>query len=463
MRIACHLPANNLYDEGFGFVLDQLQNRASVGTLFLNAFGDRFPTRLASQEALADHGHPRRSRDQPCNQIWFEPPAELLADLDLDLLVDPDPSSVDFGGCDVYADLAEYRYARGVEVHARILEYALASIDGWQRFCEMDYTGNRTPLPCWRHPEYRAFWSGLTAHLVANYDLDGIHFGAERNGPLTQSLLWSGRVRAGCFCEYCLAAAGERRIDPARARDGFRALDALVRGAETLESFPLRLMRLYTHYPEVLAWERLWTEGRNQAYAGIRDAVHRVKREAKAGWHLWQYTCSLDLIARASTDYQEWATFSDYVKPCLYQDVAASRAEGVTGAAYGNRLFRGFPESLIHEYVNRCVGQQQAALTGPFEGSFGPAYAGNQSAIIRDELNRSGHPCELWCGIGVNVQGKHDPAAPQLVRDSVEAAISHGADGIVLCREYQEMTFEALDAVGKAVQRCGLPEQEASL
>ncbi len=58
------------------------------------------------------------------------------------------------------------------------------------------------------------------------YDIDGIMWGSERQGAFSNMLGAShGRAEGGhvtCFCQYCVAKAKERGIDPDRARQGFR-------------------------------------------------------------------------------------------------------------------------------------------------------------------------------------------------------------------------------------------------
>lgn len=455
LTIACHLPASNLYDEGFEHALDVLQGRGGVNTLFLNAFGASQPlTDVASADRLADHGVPLPRLGEPYTRVWFERPDNLLRAVGLDLIDARVEPNVKYAGRDVYADLAGHRKAHGLKVHARILEYALSAITGWEELREVDYEGNRTPLPCWRNPRYREFWAQLAAFLVSTYDLDGFHFGAERNGPLTQSLIWSGNVRAGCFCEDCLRAAREKGIDTERARRGFRVMDQLKGRAESKEPFFLKFLRHLTHYPEILAWERLWTEGRNQAWAGMANRVHQAKRIAKVGWHIWQYTASLDFIARASLDYGEWVNFSDYVKPCLYQDVQEQRFNNVVFNRYENILFRQVDPALARDFIHQILGHGMA--TPEFAGGrVAPEYVGSHCAIAREEIDRAGGEgkCELWAGLGLNIPGSASDAEDrEILERSAQQALEHGADGLVWCREYQEMSLESLEAARRGAE-----------
>ena len=69
------------------------------------------------------------------------------------------------------------------------------------------------PYAC--HPDVRAFWTGLATDLCDSYDIDGILFFNERNGPLLNALGAShaqniASSRVTCFCEHHQRAAKER-------------------------------------------------------------------------------------------------------------------------------------------------------------------------------------------------------------------------------------------------------------
>ncbi len=454
MTVAIHLPASNLYDEGFDYALDLMQERGGVNTLFLNAFGARFPlTDVAGVDKLADHGKPLPEPKEPYNMVWFERPEDLLEETGFELLDSTHHPDSKYAGQCVYTDLAQKSRSRGLKVHARILEYALSAIRGWEELREVDYLGNRTALPCWRQPRYREFWAGLGAYLVGQYGLDGFHFGAERNGPLTQALLWSGNTRAGCFCPHCREAAREKGLDVERARRGFAELDRIARDTTSKEPVFLQIWRLFTKFPEMPAWERLWMEGRDQAWACIRDRVHQARRDAKVGWHLWQYTCSLDLFARASLDYGEWAGFSDYVKPCLYQDAAQERFSNVVAPRYENILFRGVDPPLIKEFVHSVLGHRSGVPETPGQ-RWSAEYVRAHTEIAAQQLATSGRQADLWPGLGVNIPGAaRDARDREILEESAFTALEHGATGLVWCREYQEMALESLDAARRGVER----------
>src|SRR5207253_3043512 len=100
---------------------------------------------------------------------------------------------------------------------------------------EIDLQGRPAPTLCPLHPEYREFVRGLTADFCENYDIDGVMWGSERQGPLDNLL--SARVGTGepgrvtCFCEHHVKAARERGIDAVRAKAGYTILQNYVDAA----------------------------------------------------------------------------------------------------------------------------------------------------------------------------------------------------------------------------------------
>src|SRR5690242_6955689 len=102
---------------------------------------------------------------------------------------------------------------------------------------ERDLYGRNAETLCLNHPDYRAFLTGLVEDYARSYEIDGIMWGSERQGALSDSLgathddppTEPGNVT--CFCQFCRAKAKARGIDPARARQGFLDLEKFVRAA----------------------------------------------------------------------------------------------------------------------------------------------------------------------------------------------------------------------------------------
>src|SRR5207302_994491 len=141
-----------------------------------------------------------------------------------------------------------------------------------------------TGLACHRNPNTRSFWLGLAEDYLRSYDVDGLMWGSERQGPLDNALAAShggGGSVVACFCPHCLDAARRTGIDTDRAREGYVALErwaaALRGGQRPADGAFVTFWRLLVKYPELLAWERLWNEGLNDTRRAVTGAGPRLK------------------------------------------------------------------------------------------------------------------------------------------------------------------------------------------
>src|SRR5262249_7356285 len=182
---------------------------------------------------------------------------------------------------------------RGLQTHIYILESASTggrqrTIAGWPRILENDVLGRKSALPCVNNPKYIAFKHALLEDLYKSYTFDGMLWGIERWGPLNIAL--SG-VPANCFCVHCQTVARDRGLDWKRTVQGYRALydanrrwRADSRGSQT--PF-IDLLRIVLHHPEIVAWERLWTEKHLALASELYGIAKWLAPERVFGIGLW--------------------------------------------------------------------------------------------------------------------------------------------------------------------------------
>ena len=94
--------------------------------------------------------------------------------------------------------------------------------------------------------------------LFRSYDLDGIQWGAERQGSLMNVISPWDNNPPTCFCEHCQARGRAAGIDPERARKGFETLHAYVqasRKAKSVDGPFAGFVRILMQYPEILGWD----------------------------------------------------------------------------------------------------------------------------------------------------------------------------------------------------------------
>ena len=162
-----------------------------------------------------------------------------------------------------------------------------------QKVQERDLYGRNAETLCVNNPDYRNFFTGLVEDYARSYDIDGIMWGSERQGALSDSLgathdtppIDPGNVT--CFCQFCEAKAKERGINMARAKQGFLELEKFVRSARSgkrpVDGYYVQFWRLLLRYPELAAWEMLFTDSLRENYAAIYKTVKTAKPTVPVG------------------------------------------------------------------------------------------------------------------------------------------------------------------------------------
>ncbi len=74
-----------------------------------------------------------------------------------------------------------------------------------------------------------------------------------------------------------------------------------VMASRPVDGYYVELWRLMLRYPELLAWEMLWTDSLRETYAAIYKQVKRRNPSLGVGWHIW-HTNSFNPIYRAEQD-----------------------------------------------------------------------------------------------------------------------------------------------------------------
>jgi hypothetical protein len=448
----------SFYDEGIDQVLDLLQRTAGVNTVIPYS-QTYYGGKSRSTELLADHGVPLKDeRTRSLTRVWMEHHDEYFAGTHLRYRKG---AGEEYADRDLFSELVEPLRKRGMRLYARILEpwgHRVAPyVPGWVKVQTVDAYGRIAEFSCWNNPSYRAFWLGTFEDMLKSYELDGIQFGSERAGPLSH-VLFRG-VPPTCFCEHCVEKGRLAGIDTARARRGFRELYELVNRMEAGERPPdgmlITILRQLLLYSEILAWERLQYESKEEVARLLYGAAKAIRPESQIGWHIDHQQTTWDPIWRANMDYGEMTPYSDFIKPILYHDIA------------GPRVRRWYIERLHRRFCGELTESQMLELFYAVRG-YDPA---TEPAL--DELDRRGFSADyvyretrrlveavagrarVYPGIGFDVPYGAEPfpgAGPNGVYRASRRALEAGANGICISREYAEMRVENLEAVGRAVR-----------
>jgi hypothetical protein len=261
-------------DEGIEQVLDNLQQKGNVNTVFTYTY-DYDPAQITkgAVKPLPDHGKysPRSS--------WI---GGAFYDYDLKYFRDTtltDFRSRDLPNFNVITAVAPKIKARGMDFFAwdynNAFPQMMQNIPGLTDVAEIDVYGRRTTSACFNHPNFRGHLTGKIESYLAQYptEVGGIIWGCERMGPI-DNLIGGGWATVGicCFCPFCLQKAKDRGISAERARMGYIRLDELFaatgRHQRPVDGVFVTFMRILFEFPEILSWNMLW-----------HDSYHEVRSQ----------------------------------------------------------------------------------------------------------------------------------------------------------------------------------------
>ena len=453
--IGLQVGAISFVDEGSEKVLDIIQERGAVNAIFLATFtyGRGIAGRQVAGQPLPDHGKQEYDTDFHGGN-YATPHPKFYEHTSLKETRAPDHSQLD-----ILEEVLPKAHKRGMKVFAWYEDVFRDDIPGVKNLREVDWRGKQAGSLCTYHPDYRAFLIGLTEDYCQSYDIDGVMWGSERQGPLNNAISARHGGPANpetvtCFCEFHEKAARERGIDPKRAREGFAALDKFVRAARGGErpndGYFVQFWRLLLQYPELLAWEKLWTDGQQAIYRDIHQAAKRSRASVQVGFHIW-HNNSFSPFFRAEQDYAELAKTADYLKIVMYNNCGGPRyAEYLRNA--GSTIFRDVPRQDLERLHNLWLDYPNEAPADRL------AADGLSADYVYHETRRAiagaGPNCNIYPGIDIDIPTGKDQkkTTPEDVRASTTAALKAGAPGLIFSRKYSEMRLANLAAGGQAVR-----------
>jgi hypothetical protein len=447
--------AVSFVDEGTARVLDGLQEMAAINTLFVASFtyGRGIAGRQLPSQPLPDHGRQEYDTSTFRGGNYATPHPQYYRDT----AIKPEHAP-DHGAYDVLADVIPEARRRNMKVIVWFEDVIAGNVPGFDRAREVVLTGPASTFACARNPHTRNFWLGLVEDYLRSYDVDGLMWGSERQGPLGNVLGTNhGGAGAGgrlaCFCEYCVAAARNEGINVDRARDGYTQLaawtTAMSRGDSPADGAFVTFWRLLVKYPEILAWERLWNEALNDTYRDMYRRAHEIAPAKGIGWHVW-HNNSFSPFYRAEQDYADFARNSDFLKVVMYNLCGGERL-----AQYVRSSSRTLFGDLAPERTLELTYDLQHYRAGPLDQL---AAAGLPADYVLNETKRAiagaGPSMKIWPGIDIDIPtaATSKKTQPGDVYAAVKAAFAGGAHGVLLSRKYSEMRLDNIRAAGRAVR-----------
>jgi len=459
-----------LLEYGIEKFLDDVQTRASVNAVFLHA-NMYAPSRAPGRSGEFATAHPEYYRD-----IGMTPGP----------LGEGDPNLPE-----AMARIREACRPRGVKIFSWVIEdnRAQPQIKGMDRLYEVDLHGRRTDGhpggPCLNNPYFRNLLMGEVEDHVRTFEIDGFQRGSERQGPLWNALgAWhhastADPGRTSCFCEHCLAKGQKQGIDTDRVKKGYLALEPYIRagraGQRPADGYYVEFWRLLLRYPELLAWETLWSDSMRETQREVYAKVKSI-RNIPVGFHIWQ-NASFHPMYRAEQDYAPYLEYSDFLKPVVYENPAAERVAAYIYSVHQNFLGDLSKEQalqFIYSVMDYKGGKSyDESIRGPEEpyeaqlrqlpmnGNPKPQshFALFSSDYVRRETRRAveataGSRTTVWAGLGIDIADKN--STPESVRGAVQAIFQAGATGLIICTAHSAMQPENLSSVGSTLRELKL-------
>jgi hypothetical protein len=476
--VAMQIGAVSFVDEGVDQTLDILAGRGAVNALFLAT-----PTWTRGTGGRQIPGHPLPDHGVGEYDLgWVGgnyaiPHPEYYGNTVLGA-VGKAPENPDF---DLLGEVIPKARERGMKSFAWMEESGgarqLRTYPNFAKVLEVDVWGRPGRRPCFNNPDYRNWHLGFVEDYVQSYQLDGLAWCSERPGPL--NMLMQGTVdvaEVGCFCTHCRRIARERGIDVDRALRGYRELvdwnQRVGAGERPVDGAFVTFWRILLNFPEVLAWQTLWTESQRQLYRDIYGVAKAISPEVQVGWHVY-HNISFSPFYRADQDYAEMAKFSDFIKVVIYNNCAGPRfftwVKSICGALFADaepedvyplmmkllQLDEGDYEKLPQtgftaDYVRR---ETERAVAGV--GGQSKIYPGIDIDIPVGVAKQRGLESPRDLGTKINWddnEGELTRCTRESVRDATLAAFEGGAEGVVLSRKYSEMLLDNLSGAGDAVR-----------
>ncbi|MGO9257520.1 MAG: hypothetical protein ACLQU1_14590 [Bryobacteraceae bacterium] len=460
--IGIQVGAVSFVDEGVEKVLDVFQKEAAVNALFVATFtyGRGIAGRQVPGQPLPDHGKQEYDTDTFKGGSYTKIHPQYYKDTVLQ-----DFRAPDFGDYDVLEAVLPAARKRGMKTICWFEDVWSGNVPKVAQAQEIHIDGTNATTLCFNNPNYKNWLLGAVEDYSRSYDIDGIMWGSERQGAFA-NLLGSSHGGGGgnplavtCFCQFCERKARERGIDPVRAKAGFQTLGALVQssrqGKRPVDGYYVTVWRLMLRYPEMLAWEMLWTDSLRETYSAIYNKVKSIKPSIGVGWHIW-HNNSFSPIYRAEQDLSEISKYSDFLKMVMYHNCGGERMAGyirnVSSTIYGD-----VPQQELLDFHYRVLDyKEEKSLAEIPKTGLSADYVYREAKRAREALN--GTKTQLWPGIDIDIPtGRNSSkSSPDGTRDAVLAAFKAGSDGVILSRKWSEMKSANLSGAGAAIRQLGL-------
>ncbi|HTE25569.1 hypothetical protein [Flavitalea sp.] len=456
MMHGIQIGAVSFVDEGVDQVLDIVQKRGGVNTLFLTVFtyGRGLAGRQLPGEKFPDHGSQESDSKTFHGGNYATVHPEFYKNTKL-----KEVRATEHGNFDILASVIPAAKKRGMKVFASIEDQWRSDVPGIIDCTEVDLLGRRSNTLCLFHPDVRAFWTSLATDISKSYDIDGVLFFNERNGPLLNALGAShfqtiDSTKSTCFCQHHQREAKKLGINFQRAKEGYIKLDQFVKssikGERPSDGYYVEFNRLLLNYPEIVAWDKLFDLAKHQVLEEVFAAVKAVNKDLQVGFHV-DHVNSFNPFFRASRSYGDLAAKADFLKVVAYNNCGGERYANFIRNIQST-IFRDVPMEELMRFNNHLLnyGNEATIEQLPTAGlSADYVFRETQRAIVGVKGK-----CKILPGIDIGIPTKATSrkGSPEDAYAATAAAYKAGSHGVILSRKYSEMDLADIDAAGRAIK-----------
>src|SRR5258708_32415299 len=165
--IGIQVGAVSFVDEGVEQVLDILQSRGEVNTIFLTTFtyGRGLAGRQVPGQPFPDHGAQESDEKFFHGGNFATPHPEFYRNTSL-----KETRAPDHGNLDILEAVLPKAKKRGLKVFCSCEDAWRSSVPGFAEVAEIDLNGRKTGAQCLFHPDVRHFWTALVTDYARSYD-----------------------------------------------------------------------------------------------------------------------------------------------------------------------------------------------------------------------------------------------------------------------------------------------------
>src|SRR3954467_15416326 len=183
--IGLQVGAVSFVDEGVEKALDTIQESASVNTIFLATFtyGRGIAGRQVPGQPLPDHGKQEYDTKSFYGGSYTAVHPQYFKDT-----VFRDFRAPDFGKYDVLEDVLPAARKRGIKTICWFEDVFRKDLPNIDQLQEKELSGRNATTLCFNNPNYRNFLLGIVDDWSHSYEIDGVMWGSERQGPFANAL-----------------------------------------------------------------------------------------------------------------------------------------------------------------------------------------------------------------------------------------------------------------------------------